>query len=310
MSQTETVEEALPDQSLNIKALQERALALWEVDQASALELGRALIAVRDAMQEHGAFAQWWRGAGLEENRVYYCIRKAEGKVKPALVPQRPFTITKDNLAPLLGVSPKSDGKSTATGIYLSANGTFATDGWLLTKVSLPAGAKAPDKGGMLPLDFASRLAKDLAGSVRPIAEITFDGDEVTGTTHEMATTAKLAPGQFPNVDGIYTKLEQDSVILSGSISAANLKRLAESAQAFCGDDTVDIRITDKFVHISATKSADATQVLDTLMVHSLRSPAGWRALRADAELGRSRVGMAQLQAEEILCDVELRGAA
>jgi hypothetical protein len=33
-------------ESLNIKALQDRALELWAVDQASALELGRALLAV------------------------------------------------------------------------------------------------------------------------------------------------------------------------------------------------------------------------------------------------------------------------
>lgn len=71
-----------PNESLNIKALQEAALQLWAVDQASALELGRALIAVRDAMTEHGAFAKWFREAEMEGNRVYYCIRKAEGKVR------------------------------------------------------------------------------------------------------------------------------------------------------------------------------------------------------------------------------------
>src|SRR5258707_13145415 len=77
-------------ESLNIKALQQRALELWEVDQTSALELGRALIAVRDAMrEEHGAFAKWYRGNGLEENRVYYCIRRAEGKSSPTFEPEQ-----------------------------------------------------------------------------------------------------------------------------------------------------------------------------------------------------------------------------
>jgi DNA modification methylase len=70
-------------ESLKVQVLQTEALKLWEVDQTSALELGRALIAVRDAMPKHGAFAEWFREAGMEENRVYYCIRKAEGKVSP-----------------------------------------------------------------------------------------------------------------------------------------------------------------------------------------------------------------------------------
>ncbi len=78
-------------QSLNIQALQKRVLELWKADQSSALELGKALITTRDAMRDaHGDFAQWFDDAGLSENRVYYCIRKVEGKVERAGIPESP----------------------------------------------------------------------------------------------------------------------------------------------------------------------------------------------------------------------------
>lgn len=70
-------------QNLKIKALKETAIELWRKDQASARDLGAALIAVRDALKEkHGAFKRWYRETGLDENRAYYCIRLVEGKVK------------------------------------------------------------------------------------------------------------------------------------------------------------------------------------------------------------------------------------
>ncbi|SRR6266403_2055783 len=69
-------------QSLNIQALQKRVIELWRADQSSALELGKALITTREAMRDaHGDFAKWFSGAGLSENRVYYCIRLVEGKI-------------------------------------------------------------------------------------------------------------------------------------------------------------------------------------------------------------------------------------
>ena len=72
-------------QSLNIQALQKRTLELWKADQCSARELGKSLITLRDAMKDaHGDFAKWFRKAGLSENRVYYCIRLAEGKIDPS----------------------------------------------------------------------------------------------------------------------------------------------------------------------------------------------------------------------------------
>jgi hypothetical protein len=75
----------LVGQSLNIQALQKQAIELWQADQASALELGKVLVALRAAMKNaHGDFTAWFREAGLSENRVYYCIRLVEGKIVKA----------------------------------------------------------------------------------------------------------------------------------------------------------------------------------------------------------------------------------
>jgi hypothetical protein len=77
---------ATENETLNIQALQERALSLWKVDETCALQLGRALVAVREAMRAegHGNFTAWYRAAKLSENRVQYCLRLAEGKVDKA----------------------------------------------------------------------------------------------------------------------------------------------------------------------------------------------------------------------------------
>src|SRR5437870_5883508 len=72
-----------------LEKLQEAALSLWESDEASAAKLGAALIAVRDAMG-FGKFAEWYRDNKLEHNRVYYCIRKVEGKIVPKEKPEPP----------------------------------------------------------------------------------------------------------------------------------------------------------------------------------------------------------------------------
>lgn len=71
-------------QAIDLSVLQEEALSLWAKDQASAGELGHALIAVREKMFQlgRGSFTKWYRQKKLAENRVNYCIRLAEGKVK------------------------------------------------------------------------------------------------------------------------------------------------------------------------------------------------------------------------------------
>jgi len=123
-----------------LPALQQRALELWEVDQASALELGRALIAVRDAMrEEHGAFAKWYRENGLEENRVYYCIRRAEGKAStPTPEPAKVF-LNRNNLM-LAKYAPTESGRFIAPFVRVGPDGTTVTDGFVLMRVGLPEG--------------------------------------------------------------------------------------------------------------------------------------------------------------------------
>lgn len=292
----ESVLQAL-DESLNIQALQDRALHLWEVDKASAMDLGVALLAVRDAMSSHGAFAKWWRAAGLEENRVYYCIRLALGKVKPKAPPTPPFTLNRFNLAPLVHVSPPDTGKFRASGIYVTPKGTVATDGYLLARVSLPGGAtNAPDKCGMLSLGMASRLAGDIKGTRATVA---FDGNKVTATTFEGETTVAAGVGIMPNYERQFDKVAQEPVICKGHINPHNLMRMLEGVVAF---DDVKVAITDSFIRFVASNHDG--QTFDGLLVHNLLTPEAARAQQEAVEAAGTRAGMAQLQVESILSDV------
>jgi hypothetical protein len=85
-AQAEFETESLKIQALNPQAfgqfeeLEQMALELWKKDQVSALELGRALVRVREAcfLRGHGEWYRWFHEQGLDENRVHYCIRLAE----------------------------------------------------------------------------------------------------------------------------------------------------------------------------------------------------------------------------------------
>lgn len=68
--------------------LQVRALELYRKDDHSAKELGQALIAVRDAFKGvgKGAYEKWWKEHKLNQHRVSYCVRLAEGKIKAAKI--------------------------------------------------------------------------------------------------------------------------------------------------------------------------------------------------------------------------------
>jgi 16S rRNA G966 N2-methylase RsmD len=116
---------ATVSESLNIQALQEAALKLWEIDQTSALELGRALVAVRDVLPKR-AFADWFREAGMEENRVYYCIRKAEGKINPPIESETK-PLWKDFVAPPFSVLDAAQGYWQERKRFWEAHGACGT---------------------------------------------------------------------------------------------------------------------------------------------------------------------------------------
>lgn len=63
-----------------IAGLKARALTLWRADNSHAMELGKALLAVRAALRkQHGAFKEWWQDNRLVQSRVSYCMDLAKG---------------------------------------------------------------------------------------------------------------------------------------------------------------------------------------------------------------------------------------
>jgi hypothetical protein len=62
--------------SEEVVALQDKAVALWKKDESTAKELGTLLLQIK-AIVGHGAFTKWFTKAGLEQNRVSYCVRLA-----------------------------------------------------------------------------------------------------------------------------------------------------------------------------------------------------------------------------------------
>ena len=76
---------SLKSQANNVRKLQAAALKCWQTDEEGAERLGHALVAVREAMKKlgRGKFTEWYRHHKMDENRVQYCIRKVEGKIKP-----------------------------------------------------------------------------------------------------------------------------------------------------------------------------------------------------------------------------------
>lgn len=63
--------------------LKEKALNLWKKDETTAKELGDTLRAIKKLLP-HGEFGKWCRKEKLDQNRVSYCMRLAEGKVAEA----------------------------------------------------------------------------------------------------------------------------------------------------------------------------------------------------------------------------------
>lgn len=269
-------------ESLEIQALQARALELWEVDKTSALELGRALIAVRDAMPAHGDFTKWWRAHDLDENRVYYCIRKAEGKEKSTQPQAQGFLLNRRSLA-VARVATTATAKYNVPVLHVGPAGTTATDGYLMVRTSLPPNMPQPSgEGGLLPRDLALRLMAeagngfDGSGRGGPV-EVHLGKKGITATGADGITISSPPPDQqqFPAIDSFLNDLGKHAVWCKGNMNLAMLKKLVESAEAF-GSDRVEITITDAHIRFDAEHVVDAGRVQKYcgMFGHALKTPA------------------------------------
>jgi hypothetical protein len=239
-------------QTLDIQALQLRALQLWEADKASALELGRALLVLRDAMQDqHGAFTQWWRDNGLDENRVYYCMRKAEGKVSPSKQPAIPVSLPCTNFFIAKYATSNSSPESV---VHVRSDGTTITDGLMLVHVSLPSDVKlAPDFEACLPADFVTEFRGE-----NP--QLTFAGSQVTATLHKkgQSITATQVASKFPGVSTLLAKhplvsaeVPDDGVGFEADPKEmAKVLRVLEDFSAQIGGGAVRFSIKDGYLRV------------------------------------------------------------
>jgi hypothetical protein len=228
----DNAQQETPLESLNVQALQQRALELWEVDQASALELGRALIAVRDAMrEERGAFAKWYRENGLEENRVYYCIRRAEGKT--ATPAPAPVTVQLNRHNLMLTKYAPEEGMFTRDAVQVGPDGTTVTDGFVTLRVGLPLceGSTCTES-----VAVPSAFMANLTGP----AELSVERDSVSVTTDQITQTAKIQ-NNFPPIEKAVDANPpcQDKVPETGvsfELSAHRLHQLLEALTAMAED--------------------------------------------------------------------------
>ena len=143
-------------EKLNIKLLQDEALRLWAVDEYSAIELGHALIALKEAMK-HGEFIKWYQQAGMKKWRVDYCIREAKGKRRSGSKKEAPaFQLNHLNLNLGNGASV-NEGKHGCTSIHVGKNGTTSFDGVLVQRISLPPGSPVSEIEGLIPAEELPR---------------------------------------------------------------------------------------------------------------------------------------------------------
>lgn len=99
-----------------IAGLKAHALKLWKADTTHALELGKALLAVRAALRsQHGAFREWWEDYRLVQSRVSYCMDLASGKLGKRKAKAK--ATTNGHAAKAVRVVSKK-----LTGLFLSCN--------------------------------------------------------------------------------------------------------------------------------------------------------------------------------------------
>jgi hypothetical protein len=223
--------------SAEFEALEARALELYARDQDSALELGKALISVRDALKDiHGAFTAWYRDHELDENRVHYCIRKVEGKIAPPKkrdvttieTPEPDFVLNKYNLA-VARFAPKVNGKYYQACVHVDSDGTLATDGFMLVQVSLPPGQPEIRKHseGNLSRELLLRAERQREDQ----CNVTI-GEEVTVVATTFGAFQDVTPqGHFPNYQRVIPKAQPITEIFLADNTKGNrgsLSRLIE----------------------------------------------------------------------------------
>ncbi|HKN76416.1 MAG TPA: hypothetical protein VJW94_14650 [Candidatus Acidoferrum sp.] len=242
---------AAEEESEVIKALQVEAIRLWAADQQSAADLGRALIAVREAMaSQHGAFSQWWRAEGFNENRVYYCIRRAEGKIKDSsagtelAAPESQFNfyLTKENLA-VEEFAPRTAGRYVSNTIHVGPDGTTATDGYVLARVSL-INPTEDTISVTVPRGFLEKETKTLSVNDQ---EIRFE----TAGGYKIVRRADVAAPPFPPYQKILDMVKNeaaDGVRLS--VSPKTFKQLYRFLETVCDEEEgVDLVINKTFIY-------------------------------------------------------------
>jgi hypothetical protein len=262
---------AAPGESLEIQALQTRALELWEIDKASALELGRALVAVRDAMQgEHGAFTRWWSDHDLDENRVYYCIRKAEGKIPATKEATLEFTLNERNLA-VAGIAAKPGVASSGetfdpSTVYVGPLGTMATDGFVLARVSLPQGnANVPTENGLIPCETFTRLSP---GDATHCLTVGFrrNGEIVTKSDQIETIIPPSKYQEFPNAEKLFAKFAEVDPMFECTFDIQHLATIVNALKKFEAKGRVVFQFNKNMVRATADSGDQQFTGLLTMM--------------------------------------------
>ena len=80
-----TVSAGLEKHDDELNDLKKEALKLWNKDvrnEKSALQFGKVLAKIKEILG-HGKFTAWWTKEKFKQSRVSYCLRLAQGKIKP-----------------------------------------------------------------------------------------------------------------------------------------------------------------------------------------------------------------------------------
>lgn len=82
-----TVSAGLEKHDDELNDLKKEALKLWNKDvrnEKSALQFGKVLAKIKEILG-HGKFTAWWTKEKFKQSRVSYCLRLAQGKIKPRM---------------------------------------------------------------------------------------------------------------------------------------------------------------------------------------------------------------------------------